>query len=114
MPDSSECFPCRRDLPVSKQLELLERLEPLEQASLRFKTMEDLNPQIKKKILSDNPRRFLRFPIGRFERLEQSAVVERLERVAVIGERLNRSLDLPLVQPLFANILCVRFECQSN
>src|SRR5262249_58428658 len=57
---------------------------------------------------SDNPRRFLRFPIGRFERLEQSAVVERLERAAVIGERLNKSLDLPLVQPLFANIVCVR------
>ena len=53
-------------------------------------------------------------PIGRFERLEQSAVVERFERAAVIGERLNRSLDLPLVQPLFANIVCVRFECQSN
>ena len=29
-------------------------------------------------------------PIGRFERLEQSAAVERLERAAVIGERPNR------------------------
>jgi hypothetical protein len=29
-------------------------------------------------------------PIRRFERLEQSAAVERLERAAVIGERLNR------------------------
>ena len=44
-------------------------------------------------------------PIGRFERLEQSAVVERLERAAVIGERLNKSLDLLLTsQQLFANI----------
>jgi len=101
--------------PVSKQLELLERLEPLEQPSLSS-VPSDGGPQPagQTENSSDNPRRFLRFPIGRFERLEQSAVVERLERAAVIGERLNKSLDLPLVQPLFANIVCVRFECQSN
>jgi hypothetical protein len=41
-------------------MELLKRLEPLEQASLvgMFKAMEGLDPQVKCKILSDNPRRF--------------------------------------------------------
>ena len=55
----SECFVVLERSSASKQLELLERLEPLEQASLAvFKAMEGLNPQVKRKILSDNPRRF--------------------------------------------------------
>jgi hypothetical protein len=62
-----EVFPYCKYLCPSKQLELLERLGPLEQASSslcelnaisRFKAMEGLNPQVKLKILSDNPRRF--------------------------------------------------------
>jgi hypothetical protein len=59
-----------------------------------FKAMEGFDPQVKRKILSDNTRRFYVPPIGRFERLEQSAAVERLERAVVIGERLNRALIL--------------------
>jgi hypothetical protein len=56
-----------------KQLELLERTERLEQASLleRLETLEQvslmclqsdgrLDPQVKRKILYDNPRRFYR------------------------------------------------------
>ena len=55
----SECFRTG-EIFASKQLELLERLERLEQAPLRcgFKAMEGLNAQVKRKILSDNPRRF--------------------------------------------------------
>jgi hypothetical protein len=63
-----------------------------------FKAIAGLNPQVKRKILSDKSQAILRdlkdhsfsLPIRRFERLEQSAAVERLERAAVIGERLNR------------------------
>jgi len=53
--------------------------------------------------------------LEQLERLEQAPLVERLERLeraAVIGERLNRALNLVFNgQPLFANIVCVRFEC---
>jgi hypothetical protein len=61
----SECFR------AGERLELLERLERLEQAPLVkrwnhwnrllsgvFNAMEGLTPQVKRKILSDNPRRF--------------------------------------------------------
>ena len=62
----------RSDPRPRKQLELLERLKRLEQDFSQsngwnhwnrlllgvFKAMEGLNPQVKRKILSDNPRRF--------------------------------------------------------
>src|SRR5262245_51577795 len=75
--------------------------------------MEDLNRRSNGKFFPTIPGDSTGFKayslrIGWFERLEQSAVVERLERAAVIGERLNKSLDLPLVQPLFGKIACVR------
>src|SRR5262249_34858649 len=110
----AKCFLAEKRLERLKRAEqtlLVERLEPLEQASLRcvqsdggairrsngkfFRTIPVSLWNLKHNGL----------PIGRFERLEQSAVVERLERAAVIGERLNKSLDLLLTsQQLFANI----------
>ena len=52
--------------------------------------MEGLNPQVKRKILSDNPRRFyvvLSFieKLRRFERLEQSTAVERFNEKLQAG-----------------------------
>jgi hypothetical protein len=87
---------------ASKQLELLERLkrleqaplverlEPLEQTSLRC-VQSDGRPQSAGQTETSFPQsQILRSPTGRFERLEQSTAVERLERAAVIGEPPNR------------------------
>jgi hypothetical protein len=61
----SACFRAGKRLEPLERLErleqapLVEQLEPLEQASLRcVQAMEGLGPQVKRKILSDNPRRF--------------------------------------------------------
>ncbi len=101
MPGSSECFRAGEIFRV-EQLELLERLEPLEQAPLVgvFKRLlsEWHGPQSSGQTensfrQSQTILRDLKYPsspIGRFERLERSAAVERLERAAVIGERPNR------------------------
>jgi hypothetical protein len=95
MPGSSECFRAGEIFRV-EQLELLERLEPLEQASLRCVQSDggqsadqtENSFQQSQTILRDLKHHSL--PIGRFERLERSPAVERLERAAVIGERPNR------------------------
>jgi hypothetical protein len=66
-------------------LELLERLERLEQASLRcVQAMEDLNPQVKRKILSDYPKRFYEFEASQFAQRHYS-----------FWERLSRSITGP-------------------
>ena len=109
-----------------EQPPLVERLEPLEQASLRC-VQSDGGPQSagqtensfrqSQTILRDLKHHSL--PIRRFERLERSAAVEPfdrlradLERAAVIGERPNRVLDLHLpVQPLFAKGVTSSTRC---
>jgi hypothetical protein len=99
----SECFR------AVERLELLERLKRLEQASLARALIRSSNGIFFPTIPDAST-----FPIGRFERLEQSAAIERLKPAAVIGERPNRALDLLFTgQPQFAEIAWVRFECQK-
>ena len=82
---------------ASKQLELLERLEPLEQVSSEV-CSKRWRASIRRSngkffpIIPDDSTEFEAYSlrIRRFERLERSAAVERLERAAVIGERPNR------------------------
>jgi hypothetical protein len=87
-----------------KRLELLERLERLAQASLRCVQSEwGLNLQVKRKILSDNPRRF-------YKNLKHHSLPQ---KNYFFLERLNRagsfSVAIYRASHYFANIVCVRF-----
>jgi hypothetical protein len=64
----------------------------------RFKAMEGLNPQVKRKILSDNPRRW-------------DLKHHRLPKEFILFGTAEQGQSL--VQPLFANIVCVRCECHE-